>query len=120
MFFAMFMLSMPAMLFFFYGTDLQDSSFTQIVAAASLGNLGSSQAVCREGTYDLDTPEGLADPKGAVSLSCPFGELYDLFDFGQISVNQNVDCETITKNPLADAEVNYYPPDCHMRRYEEN
>ena len=28
MFFGMFMLSMPAMLFFFYGTDLEDSSFT--------------------------------------------------------------------------------------------
>ena len=28
MFFGMFMLSMPAMLFFFYGTELEDSSFT--------------------------------------------------------------------------------------------
>ena len=81
MFFAMFMLSMPAMLFYFYGTELEDSSFTQIVAAASLGNLGSSEPVCREGKLD-ETPDENGNLVGQIQLSCPFGDLYELFDFG--------------------------------------
>ena len=34
------------MLFFYVGTEPQDSSFGKIVTAASLGNLGSSAPVC--------------------------------------------------------------------------
>ena len=49
------LLSVPAMLFFFYGTELADTSFTKVVAAASLGNLGSSDPVCQDARYDLSS-----------------------------------------------------------------
>lgn len=39
-------LAIPSMLFFFYGSELEDSTFQKVVTAASLGNLGSSNPVC--------------------------------------------------------------------------
>ena len=52
MFTLMFILSIPAILFFWYGSDPPDLSFTKVVTAASLGNLGTSAPVCNTGRYD--------------------------------------------------------------------
>ena len=54
LFLAMAFLSIPSMLFFFYGTELTDYSLTKIVTAASLGNLGSSAPVCKSAEYGED------------------------------------------------------------------
>jgi len=64
MFLMMFTLSIPAIIFFFSGTEVEDTTLTKIVAAGSLGNLGASEPVCREGNYDLSTAEKEADPEG--------------------------------------------------------
>lgn len=53
LFLCMTILAIPSMLFFFYGTDVKDSSFKSMVTAASLGNLGSSLPTCSSGKYDL-------------------------------------------------------------------
>ena len=53
LFCAMTVLAIPSMLFFFYGTELTDTSFRKVVTAASLGNLGSSLPSCSSGKYDL-------------------------------------------------------------------
>ena len=53
LFCAMTVLAIPSMLFFFYGTELEEASFRKIVTAASLGNLGGSSATCSSGKYDL-------------------------------------------------------------------
>ena len=90
MFFMMFLLSGPAMLFFFYGSDLESTSLTKIVSTLTVGNLGSSEPVCKEGSYDLTTVYAIAKPEGVMNLRCPFGELYELFDFGQLSTNTKV------------------------------
>jgi len=66
MFFMMFVLSAPAMLFFFHGSELESTTFGKVVSATSLGNLGSSEPVCREGIYDLVTEEAAARPKGVI------------------------------------------------------
>ena len=119
MFGMMFFLSIPAMIFFYSAQPVEDSSLNKIVAAGSLGNLGSSEPVCiPDSTYDLSTPELILNPKGTVELSCPFGELFSIYDFGQISKNTKVDCTEIKNSPLGDVEVNFYPPDCHLRRFE--
>lgn len=97
MFFMMFVLSMPGMIFFYSGSEVEDASLTKLVAAGSLGNLGASEPVCREGEYDLSTPELAANPKGIVQLNCAFGELYSLYDFGQLSKNTKTDCSEIKK-----------------------
>jgi hypothetical protein len=52
-FLLMALLAVPSMLFFYFGTELSDTSFTKIVTAASLGNLGSSNAICNSATFDL-------------------------------------------------------------------
>ena len=49
----MFFLAIPSICFFYYGTELTDTSFKKIVTAASLGNLGSSKPTCSSGKYDL-------------------------------------------------------------------
>ena len=94
-------LAIPAMLFFFYGTELADTSFTKIVAAASLGNLGSSDPVCKEGRYDLSSSPNAPNlnPSVSISLSCPFGELWSIKEFGQVSVSTPIDCEEAVKDP---------------------
>ena len=53
MFILMLVLASPAMFFFFYGQKIEDSSFTAIVKASSLGNLGSSNPTCNTARYDL-------------------------------------------------------------------
>lgn len=55
MFVLFFILAIPAMLFFFYGTELADVTFTKVVTAASLGNLGSSSPVCNSAKFDLSS-----------------------------------------------------------------
>ena len=89
MFLLMFLLSIPAICFFSYGTELTEGSFTKIVTAASLGNLGTSKPVCKTGSYDLATG---ANPKAAIFLDCPFGDLYAISEFGQLSREVEVDC----------------------------
>jgi len=75
------------MLFFFYGTDISDTSFTKIVTAASLGNLGSSNPVCNTAIFDTTSATAnRKDPQAFMQLSCPFGELWSLTTFGQLSV----------------------------------
>jgi len=94
LFFLMAILAGPAMLFFFYGTELADTSFTKVVAAASLGNLGSSQPVCSSAKYDLTSENrSLTNPYAQIKVSCPFGELWSVKEFGQLSVSTFVDCD---------------------------
>ena len=77
MFFMMFILSIPAMIFFFSAQTVEDSSLNKIVAAGSVGNLGASEPVCvPDSQYDLSTPQLALNPAGKVELSCPFGELF--------------------------------------------
>lgn len=72
-------LAIPSMIFFFYGTELADTSFTKVVAAASLGNLGSSDPVCKEASYDLTGANASKwNPQVNMQLSCPFGELWSI------------------------------------------
>lgn len=80
------LLALPSMLFFFYGTDLSDTSFTKVVTAASLGNLGSSNPVCNSAIFDTTSiSANRGDPQAIMQLSCPFGELWSLTTFGQLS-----------------------------------
>ena len=105
LFLAMAFLSIPSMLFFFYGTELTDYSLTKIVTAASLGNLGSSSPVCKFGTFD-------ETDKVQIELSCAFGELYAIEHFGQISINEDIDCEIPDPTKVAEKEFNFYPDIC--------
>ena len=111
-------LAIPAMLFFFYGTELADSSFTKVVAAASLGNLGSSDPVCQDARYDLSSATAdTENPRVSISLSCPFGELWAIKQFGQVSVSTPVDCEGATDDP-DNASFDFYPPDCEYALFD--
>ena len=79
LFMLMFVLSIPSMLFFIYGTELTDSSLTKVVTAASLGNLGSSKPVCKSGTYDIVSETvNTNNPTAYIELSCPFGNLWSI------------------------------------------
>ena len=118
LFLLMGILAIPAMLFFFYGTELADSSFTKVVAAASLGNLGSSDPVCQDARYDLSSATAdTANPRVSISLSCPFGELWAIKQFGQVSVSTPVDCEEATDDP-DNASFDFYPPDCEYAVFD--
>jgi len=41
-----FVLGIPSMLFFYYGTELPDASLAHVVAGTSLGNLGGALHIC--------------------------------------------------------------------------
>lgn len=118
LFLLMGVLAFPAMLFFFYGTELADSSFTKIVAAASLGNLGSSDPVCNEAKYDLSQNTNKQNPSVTISLSCKFGTLWSIKEFGQISVSTPNNCEEALKEP-DNAQFDFYPPDCDYNLFED-
>lgn len=115
-------LSIPTMLFFFYGTELADSGFKNVAAAASLGNLGSSQPVCTTARFDLvSESRSLNNPYVQFKLSCPFGELWEINEFGQLSVSTVVDCEAATSlqedgDAWHDA---FYPPDCSYTHFPD-
>ena len=59
--------------------------------------------MCRDGRLDTENPDADGELSGQVQLSCPFGELYALFDFGQVSANAEIDCDAIKKGSLAEA-----------------
>ena len=89
-----FILSIPAILFFFHGTDLPENSFTKIVAAGSLGNLGTASPICFSTQFDDSGAfPNLVNPSATLTLSCPFGDLWAIKKFGQLSEKDNVDCE---------------------------
>ena len=97
-FFIMSLLGIPAMLFFYYGTNLSDTSLSKIVTAASLGNLGSSSNICNTADFDLTSANASSvDPYAYIQLSCPFGELWDISQFGQVSISEEIDCQAAVK-----------------------
>ena len=51
-FLIMSILAIPAMLFFYYGTEPQDTKFRTLVNSVSLGNIGEAKSVCETGDYD--------------------------------------------------------------------
>ena len=82
------------MLFFLYGTELADTSLTKIVTAASLGNLGSAKPNCYHSEFGVSSSDdNIINPKSIMPLSCPFGDLFSIAMFGQMSVKDKVDCE---------------------------
>lgn len=112
----MLIMSLPAMLFYASGTELEDSSFAKVVTLVSLGNLGMSSPVCKSQIFDLPAPGSrMSDPTVTLSLSCPFGELWNLYEFGQLSVLDKVDCQQTQDESVSldDIEFNFYPPLCH-------
>lgn len=112
LFLLMALLAIPAMLFFFFGTELADTSLTKIVAAASLGNLGSSSPVCKDAKFDLISEQAnKLNPQVNMQLSCPFGELFSIKQFGQMSISTVVDCEAAQDDP-DNANFEFYPHDC--------
>ena len=54
----------------------------------------------------------------SISLSCPFGELWAIKQFGQVSVSTPVDCEGATDDP-DNASFDFYPPDCEYALFED-
>ena len=89
-----FCLAIPAIIFYFQGNELPSASLSKIVTAASLGNLGTASPTCYESRFDLITENAnLFNPTATFTLRCPFGDLYSIAKFGQVSVNDNVDCE---------------------------
>ena len=119
LFLLMGVLAAPAMLFFFYGTELADTSFTKTVAAMSLGNLGSSDPVCNDARFDLSSANAdKFNPRVSISLSCPFGELWSIKEFGQVSVSTPIDCEGATNDP-DNAVFDFYPADCSYGLFED-
>ena len=71
-------LAIPSMCFFYYGNEVKDIQLVQLVSAASLGNLGSSQTTCDLSTLPITT-------EIQFDLSCAFGELWSVETFGQLS-----------------------------------
>ena len=117
MFILMLILASPAMFFFFYGQKIEDSSFTAIVKASSLGNLGSSNPTCNIARYDLTNE---LEPKAFLTLSCPFGELWQIRVFGQASVSSSIDCdEAVGSDNLEDYNYNFFPPTCNYGEFDD-
>ena len=91
------------------------------MAAASLGNLGSSEPVCTTSRYDLTSESrSLLNPYAQFKVSCPFGELGSIKEFGQLSVSTVVDCEAATAEDEEEAATfDFYPPDCNIADFTE-
>ena len=53
-FLIMFILGIPSMLFFYYGTELSETGFRSVVQSVSLGNLGTASNTCGKGEYFTD------------------------------------------------------------------
>ena len=78
MFFWMTVMSIPAMVFYWSGNPADSLSMSSVVPALSLGNIGQSETACSSGTYDRKTG------KVEITLTCPFGQLEFITNFGQI------------------------------------
>ena len=102
------------MIFFYEGTELEDKTLFKVLMAASLGNLGSSNPVCQAGVFNTPPKSsGKSEAEVLLKLSCPFGELYSLTEFGQLSVNDLVDCKA-TRKRSGETSFEYFPSACHI------
>ena len=85
------------------------------MTAASLGNLGTSKPVCNAGSYDLTTG---ANPKAGIFLDCPFGNLYAISEFGQLSREVVVDCDKATEFiGSTTSAFSFYPSSCDYKKF---
>ena len=75
------------MFFYWSGSPAQEYSVSSVVPALSLGNIGQSEYACSASTYDK------ASGKVEITLTCPFGQLDAIQNFGQIPKNQQVSCK---------------------------
>ena len=86
------------------------------MTAASLGNLGTSKPVCKAGSYDLT--KGDDNIKAGISLDCPFGTLFAITEFGQLSREVAVDCDNATEFiGSATSAFSFYPSSCDYKRF---
>ena len=116
-----FFLLIPTMIFFGEGTEVEEKTFFKLLMATSLGNLGSAKPVCQANNFDLTEPEKDGDKKkgdrqdisATINLSCPFGELTSLQEFGQLSINDVVDCEKSEDRVRGKPTYQYFPSACY-------
>ena len=80
------LISLPSMIFYWSGSPAQEYSLSTVVPALSLGNIGQSEYACSSSTYDRTSRQV------EITLTCPFGSLDAIQNFGQIPKNQQVSC----------------------------
>ena len=121
MFLVMLVLSLPAILFYYYGTEPPDTSFASLINATTLGNLGNAKPTCNIARYDLLSPNAdINNPKVQLSLACPFGNLWRIEEFGQLSASEVADCSNVKSTAdLLEHPFHYYPPHCHYDGFSE-
>ena len=119
MFLVALILSLPAILFYYYGTEPPDTSFASLISATTLGNLGNAKPTCNIARYDLLDSDAFF-PKARLSLACPFGKLSRIEEFGQLSASEVADCSNIKSTAdLLEHPFHYYPSHCHYDGFSE-
>ena len=53
-------------------------------------------------------------------MDCPFGTLYAITEFGQLSKEVEVDCDAATEFiGTSESAFSFYPPDCDYNRFTQ-
>ena len=89
-------LSVPSMIFYYSGNLKIPGDLKGAITALSLGNIGGSKLACDNSDSDLIA--NTLDYQASMSLTCNFGVLDSIKEFGQVSQASYVDCNTLA-NP---------------------
>jgi hypothetical protein len=113
-------LSLPSMAFYVSGnmTAKKSIDIKSLITAISLGNIGASNSACSYGGYNLNNASNnttfASNLNATVYLSCAYGTLSALTNFGQVSVASVVDCVSWQQNQGA-YSFPFYPNNCQMK-----
>lgn len=117
-FLVMSVLAAPSMCFYFSGNDSTVKDFKSLLVQFSLGNIGGEDSSCNTGSYITTSSVGATtDYKGEVYLQCAFGKLNSMQAFGQVSVNDNVNCNAVITAESISDQVVFYPSTCESGQW---
>ena len=112
-------ISIPAMVFYWSGNPATEYSINSVVPALSLGNIGQSETACSSGTVNSESG------KVEITVSCPFGQLDAITNFGQVGYSQLVQCnkakETVKEEgiDLSEYDFGFYPAECSYSQFTD-
>lgn len=93
-----------------------------MIVAFSLGNFGQDEVSCNTGTFvNEQTTSSSSNGQAEINLACSYGVLNKITEFGQISINDKVNCLDVLSSLEQNSEVPalFYPSKCEWNEWDE-
>lgn len=114
------LLSLPSLVLNVRSNPVTAGNAKELFSLLSLGNIGSTRLSCNTGTYTSPITENplASDYTAQIYLQCPYGKLDTLNSFGQVSINQRINCfQVVSAMEEQQQTYSYYPETCELSQF---